>query len=218
MISKFEEILDLFEQVSQKIKLKVDLFLIGGAALMYYGSKEATKDIDLVVSSEKEYSELKNALLEMGFNAKKLPKLYEHVALADILVKYDFRIDLFKKVVCQKLCLSPKMQKRSRKIFEAEKIRLFLCSKEDIFLFKSITSRPGDKEDSIKLIQQGIEWKIVLDELMDQVKENGEEVWITYVNERFDELEELGIFIPIKKQIEKISLKYYKKWEKELKK
>ncbi|MBI5065714.1 hypothetical protein HZA97_05755 [Candidatus Woesearchaeota archaeon] len=212
MISKFEEILDLFEQISKKVKSKIDLFLIGGAALMYYGSKEATKDIDLVVTSEKEYSEFKNALLNFGFNAKKLPKLYEHVALSDILVKYDFRIDIFNKVVCQKLCVSPRMQKRSKKIFETDKIKLFLFSKEDIFLFKSITFRPGDKDDGVSLIRQGINWEIILDELIKQVKENGEEVWVTYVNERFDELEELGIFIPIKKEIEQFSLKYYKKW------
>jgi len=34
---------------------------------------------------------------------------------------------------------------------------------------------------------------------------------------KFDELAELGITIPIKKQVEKLSLKYYSNWEKSLK-
>jgi len=48
MITEFEQISSLFNEISSFIKEDVDVYLIGGGALMYHKSKNLTKDIDLV--------------------------------------------------------------------------------------------------------------------------------------------------------------------------
>ena len=62
MISKFEEFNKLFEELEKALTEKVHLYVIGGAVMLYYGLKIGTKDIDIVVDSIKEFTNVKKAL------------------------------------------------------------------------------------------------------------------------------------------------------------
>ena len=42
-----------------------------------------------------------------------------------------------------------------------------------------MTEREGDLEGCINLVQRGINWDIILEEIQTQIKQNGQDVWIT---------------------------------------
>jgi len=209
MIEKFDEIIQLFNEIDLLSNSKIDLFLIGGAAMMRKGLKSSTKDIDIVVRSVNEFNSFKNILLSIGFNEKSVGIEYKRMNISKILTREDFRIDLFYKTVCDKLCLSDKMSKRSSEIIKFKNITLNIVSNEDIIIFKSMTERQGDLDDTIELVKSGVNWDIVLEEIKNQIKISGNFVWITWIGERFEILEEKGIKIPIMKDIIKIIEEFY---------
>ena len=108
----------------------------------------------------------------------------------------------FNQKVCNKLQVSKHMMNRSRLIFEDGCLTVKVCTSSDILLFKSITNRDGDLEDSISLIERGdVDWNVVLDEIWNQL-EDGENVWISWITDRLLTLsEEYNISIPIINQL-----------------
>ncbi|MEK6886209.1 MAG: DUF6036 family nucleotidyltransferase [Nanoarchaeota archaeon] len=218
MISEFEEIKKLFYELNKQLNKKINLYVIGGAMLLYHGLKPATKDIDLIVSEKEDYKEFKEALSKAGFEPKILTKEYEHLDISNILVREDFRIDLFHRTVCKGFSLSETMMKRAEKVVTLSNITIFLCSNEDVFLFKTLTERDGDLEDCIALSKKGLDWDAILNELKHQIKLSGNEVWITYVGERLDILAERELQIPIMNDIDILRTAYYDELEKKLKK
>jgi len=182
--------------------------------LLQQGLKPATKDIDLVVETKEEFMILKNALNSINFTVK-VPNIeYKNMNLNQIFVRDDFRIDLFQKEICGRFSISKEIMKRAITLIDLEKIKLNFCSNEDIFLFKTMTEREGDLEDCISLAKRGIKWDIILNELKNQIKKSRQDVWITWVGERLDILEEKGINIPVMKEINQLREKYFKEYEK----
>ncbi len=216
MISEFNSILELMEEVDAQLKSKISVFAIGGIVLMYRGLKTVTKDIDLVVNGSDEYNGLRQTLHALSFVETKPEFGYDHFNLSQILVSKDFRIDLFSKVVCKGFCLSPGMVQRAQEVFTLNKLGFHLCSNEDIFLFKTMTEREGDLEDCIALSRLGLDWEVILGELKHQIKVSGNKVWITWVGERLDLLIEKGLNIPIMKEIDHLRDEYFEELEKRL--
>jgi len=214
MISKFESIGEMFLEIDSKLDKPLKIFLIGGAALMHYGSKDSTKDIDIVLQAEEEFKELRDVLLKLGFLSKIAPITHQNFTLADWLSRGDFRLDLFNNVICGKLRLSQRIADRAKIFPKVGKLTVCVCSKEDIFLFKSITERDGDREDCITLVKQGINWDTIFNELNQQIGESGADEWITIVHDRLAELSQLGLTIPILKQVEALTEIYHEKLEK----
>ncbi|MBN2141953.1 hypothetical protein JW711_01360 [Candidatus Woesearchaeota archaeon] len=214
MIKRSEQIKELFEEIGSAMKTKAVIYVIGGGVLLIRGLKPSTKDIDLVVDSKEDFEEVTNALRRIGFKAKKINRLYERFDLAYQLIREDFQIDLFCKKVCSKFQLSKNMKKRSEKLFSLAQLNVLLCSNEDIFLFKTMTERPGDIPDCVSLIQRGLEWNAVISELEHQVKSYGEDVWVTWIGERLDLLEKQGLNIPIMKEVDVLREKYFDDLEK----
>ena len=110
------------------------------------------------------------------------------------------------------------MKKRANKIIDHGHLKVNLCSNEDIFIFKSLTERKGDIEDNISLVQYGINWDIILGELISQIEKSGQDVWITWVGERLDLLGEKGINIPIMKEVNKLRDEYFYQLERKYQK
>ena len=54
MIDDIWYLYTLIDEMSSVTEGHADLYLIGGGAMMFLGSKEYTKDIDLVVSSKED--------------------------------------------------------------------------------------------------------------------------------------------------------------------
>ena len=216
MISRFDEIKRLFEELDSAVSRKVHFFMIGGGVLLFHGLKPATKDIDLVVATEEEFVECGNALKKIGFETKLPDSDYKHFNLSQVFTRNDFRIDLFNKRVCRGFSLSSPMAKRALKEVSMANIALFLCSMEDIFLFKTMTEREGDLSDCIALARMGLDWNAMIAELKHQV--SGNDIWITWVAERLEILQERGLIIPIMAEVAEMVEGYYNKLEKTMKK
>ena len=63
------------------------------------------------------------------------------------------------------------MKQRSTKLNDFGLLTIYLCSEEDIFLFKSITERPLDVDDMTALLQAKLDkfdWKILKKEIETQ--------------------------------------------------
>ena len=85
---------------------------------MKRGLKTATKDIDCIVDTDKEYELLKQRLNNIKFNSQKVGQEYLNFNLSNIFIREDFRIDLFTKKVCGKFSLSKTMKERSELVFK----------------------------------------------------------------------------------------------------
>jgi hypothetical protein len=110
------------------------------------------------------------------------------------------------------------MERRAKRVQKLDHIEVYLCSNEDIFVFKTFTERKGDLDDCISLAKRGLRWNIILAELKHQIQTSGESVWITWIGERLDVLEERGINIPIMKEINRLRDAYFDNLEKNIKK
>ena len=211
MISDFKQIEELFEETDQQLTSNINIYIIGGAVLLYQGLKPATKDIDVILPNKESYSALLKALTSLGFKRKESTETYKKMEINVILEKGDFRFDLFFQKVFKKISLTNEMKNRAINILKIKHLNVFLCSNEDLFIFKSMTERKGDLEDCITLAKRGINWDIILKEIQSQIKHSGEDVWIIWIGERVDILEDEGINIPIMKEINELRDNYFKK-------
>lgn len=214
MISEFKQIEDLFKEIDGKLTKKVNIYIIGGAALLFEGLKPATKDIDLILENESEFSIFNKALISLNFKQEVPTNAYKKMELDTIMIREDYRIDAFLKKVCKKFALSKNMIKRSDELLNLKNIIVYKCSNEDIFLFKSMTERPGDLEDCVELVKKGLDWNVIKNELIYQINNTGQDVWITWVGESFDKLLEKGLTIPIMNDINKLRDDFFTKFEK----
>jgi len=217
MISEFKQIEELFNEIDKNLTNKVNVYIIGGAALLFEGLKPATKDIDLILKDEDELNFFNKSLIAINFREENPSEIYKKMELNKIMVRDDYRIDAFLKKVCKKFALSDDMVKRSDEILNLKNISVNKCSNEDIFLFKSMTERPGDLEDCIELIKKGLNWNEIKDEMINQIKTNGEDIWITWIGERLDLLIDKGLTIPVMKDINKMRNDYFNKIEESIK-
>jgi hypothetical protein len=215
MISRFEDLFKLFEEIDMTLLEKADFFIIGGTMLLYHELKKSTKDVDIIVDSRQEFLSVQEALKKIMFTTKAPTIEYKNVDLSQIFLRNDFRIDLFFKVVCKGFQLSETMKKRAEKVRSYDHLDVYLCSYEDVFLFKTFTERPGDIEDCIALAQKQIalDWEAILKEVKNQIKISGKRVWITWIGERLDILEDKGLNIPIMKEINKLREDLFKDLE-----
>ncbi|KAA0009907.1 MAG: hypothetical protein FE037_05050 [Thermoplasmata archaeon] len=182
------------------------LYLIGGGNMSLLGLKDATKDMDVILNKEKELYVLRNALLRCGYVEKLLPQ-YQKMGSKLVMENRDgFRWDVFIKTVCHSLVLSPGMIKRCIEMdFDFENLRIFLISKEDMFLFKGVTERERDLEDMHLLFLQGLDFEVIKEEIKWQ-SENSDTAWIAYLFQRLLKLkEEYGIVVPDIDEIEKMA-------------
>ena len=180
MIGASTEIDRFVEELSRSVREPIHLYLLGGGSMMYAGLKYFTKDIDLVVRTEHEYDVCVEAMKRMGFRSIRPGAGYSRMNLSDMLERDDgYRIDIFNDRVCGKLRLSDGMVSRSSERVRHEDVALSSCAMEDILIFKSITEREGDLEDSKAIITGTmVDWNVFLTELEEQI-ETGEDVWIT---------------------------------------
>ncbi|MFH1072598.1 MAG: DUF6036 family nucleotidyltransferase [Nanoarchaeota archaeon] len=214
MISDFKQITELLGELHAHLKKKVTLYLLGGGMMLYYTLKDATKDMDVVVETREEFLDLESALKNAGFSARIPSHAYRKLDLSQILIRDALRIDLFEKSVCKGFSLSPPMKQRATSILKLENIELKLCSHEDVFLFKTFTEREGDIDDCLHLVEKALDWKAMLAEIRHQIKTSRNKVWITWIGERLDILEDRGLTIPIMKEVNRMRIVYFKELEK----
>lgn len=197
MIESNGKITELLDEIGEECESEIELFLIGGGALMHHGYKNLTKDVDFVVLDSDTRLMLTNALKKLGFEDVRPGRGYERMALSKIFTRGPYRVDLLERVVCGGFALSEGMVSRCETVSKHGNLTLGVCSLEDVFLFKSITERMGDEEDCFNLARTApLSWDVILEEISSQVAENPE-IGIIHVADRFWRLNSKGIEIPI---------------------
>ena len=188
MFSK-EELNDWLVNVGSKVEKPVKIYMIGGCALSFKELKDATKDIDIIVISQKDFDVFDRAVKLAGFELKtdSIDEFYL-TALAVYTKGDDSRIDVFLKQVGKMLYFTDSMIRRAEAFRNYGKLNVYLVSSEDIFLFKSMASRPGDIEDCDRLMRRGINFDIIYNEIVEQSKEEGKR-WFFWIYENLCKLE-----------------------------
>ncbi|AKB28177.1 hypothetical protein MSSIT_1458 [Methanosarcina siciliae T4/M] len=74
-------------------------------------------------------------------------------------------------------------------MFSLENISVYMLAPEDIFVFKSVTSRDRDREDMYTLFTRGLDFDVIRDEILWQNEQDRSFAWIAFF---FDGLEEFA--------------------------
>ena len=204
------------ERIGQRLDNPLTVFLIGGGSMAFRGLKETTKDIDLIVSSGDNLSQLQVALLELGYDIVREPdEEYEALGAQRILENNDgCRIDIFNQQVVGKLILSSGIRERSERYLNPGNLVVELVSPEDIFLFKSVAGRVDDIEDMFSLMQTGLKFGVVEAELETQIDLLDQELFVTYVNEALIDLtEQYNVTTPLHDSVAEITERVYQELE-----
>lgn len=161
-------------QVDVMLKKPIDIYLIGGSAMGYYGIKDATKDIDILFKNQYDCAEFFNAITELGYETSEqyFPPVIQMEATFFVYKDDEIWIDLFVENVMNKFTLSASIQKRAVKTnLSTEKLNVYCLDPHDIFLFKSITPRERDEDDLILLVTETtIDFNIIHNEIDSQSK------------------------------------------------
>jgi hypothetical protein len=185
--------------INKYLSKPINIYIFGGGAMSFYDLKTATKDIDVLLPSEAESSALIKALSKSGYNnIETKDPIYIKMKTRGIIENTDgFRWDIFVHKICGGLTFSEDMQKRSKKFKEFNNIKTYLVSQEDIFILKSVTSRPRDREDMFSLFSHGLNIEIIKKEIRKQAKLDENKAWLSYFFVGLDELvSEYNIIFP----------------------
>jgi hypothetical protein len=191
----------VFVEASKVLRKPVTVFLIGGCAMTFRNLKPSTKDVDLLFEDELSEQAFFRALKSVGFK-ELFPGSYEiDLKAKDILINENgLQFDLFTKTVMSGLRLTPAMKKLAVKHADYGLLSVFLASKEDVYLFKAITTRPfpRDYEDLLTLQQSGLDWKTVFSEFEAQVKGRGIEA---NLRKKLSTLKKNGVLNPLIREL-----------------
>lgn len=138
-----DEIRARFEEIGKHLRTPVKVYMIGGGAMAFRRLKDATKDVDLIVTTPAQFRCLARTLTTLGFKVmtgSAVPAVGASAIFAD---GGGFRLDVHCQSVLRGLVFTKAMQERSEKFSDFGKLQVFLVSNEDIFLFKGLPSVPG---------------------------------------------------------------------------
>lgn len=185
--------IQLFSIIGKILKNRAECTVIGGSAMLFYGAKENTKDVDLVFMKEDDFNAVKNALYESGFDEKKQFKIFRHHDIAEttpvMMEGRETRFDLFyREVICFKMTDS--ILSRVKEEHEFSNLTVKVIAPEDIILLKCATEREKDRVDALELIKKfNIDWNIIIEESQYQTK-LGEMLFPVYLFDFLSELKE----------------------------
>ena len=210
---KINEQTQLFERIGTELEEKIECYVIGGSAMMFYGAKEDTKDVDLVFLKNKDLEKVKEILKKISFKDKKeLVKIfrrYEDKKNRPIMMvgKEGERIELFFKEIIT-FEMSNSIVKRVTETHEFNNLLVKVVSPEDIILLKCATEREKDRFDALSLIEKfNINWNVIIEEAVNQTRLESY-LFPVYLYDFLEELkEDFKAEIPkeVLKEIRKIS-------------
>lgn len=170
----------LFRLISGHLKRDVTCYAFGGNAMMYYGYKNATKDVDLLFETEDDMKKFIEAITTLGYKKMSMKGIYIESLCNEpkkpvMYTRGDERFDLFLKNVFQTQ-FHDAMKKRvwARYDYIQKEISCTVCvlSKEDIIFLKSITEREKDFDDIKTIVEREttLNWNLIIDEALWQSK------------------------------------------------
>lgn len=166
--------------IGERLKRRIDCLLIGGNAMVYYGLRGFTKDVDLVFFKSQDVSTILNILkthplYKGATTSREIPyKMREELAEDKpiFLAGKDIpRFDIFyKKIFSIDAEILAKHCKRNM-LFDLLNIKI--AEPEDLIILKAATERPRDKEDIALLVKElEIDWAKLGDYLSEVAKDN----------------------------------------------
>lgn len=201
-----------FREIGKHLRAPVAVYLIGGGAMAFRLLKDATKDVDLIVTSTAQFKHLAKGLAALGFKVvagSGVPAVGASAIFAD---GGGFRLDVYCQRVLRGLIFTEAMQGRSEQFVEFGKLRVFLVSNEDIFLFKSITERSKDLDDMASLARTGLRWETIYREAEEQTRISGT-IWPAFLLVKLEELKDVkGVTAPGLARLRKLAEKLMLKW------
>ena len=168
-----EEQIGHFNIIGSQLKDKAECIAIGGSAMMFYGTKVTTKDVDLVFLKTEDLESVKKVLFQSGFDERKNIKgifRKDMERMPVIMDGKDTRFDLFLNEVIG-FKLQQETLERIREIHAFDNLLVKTASPEDILMMKACTEREKDRDDAAELIRKfNINWNIILNETSKQTK------------------------------------------------
>jgi len=161
----------LLLNISRRIKEPINVYAIGGTAMMFLWFKDATLDIDLVFKDSSDKEIFKKALIEIGYQPLDTIKIYgtknNH---PEMFTLGDERFDLFVGEVID-FIFSESMQKRAQDTHQyGENLILKIANPHDIILMKCATDRQKDMDDARRIINNTkIDWELLIEEAKVQI-------------------------------------------------
>lgn len=202
-----EEIDTMFKVIGAGLTRPMDIYVIGGGAMAFRGDKDSTKDLDLVVVCDEDGRRLMELTQELGFqvNARPPPGCQGMIDAVILTASHGERIDIFTKVICGRLTFSEAMVRRAELLKRSGLASLWLASREDIFLLKSVTERDKDLDDMLVLFQRGLDRKIIIEECGRQTErylDTEKPIYEAFLAVKLEELERHGgVEIPWRREV-----------------
>ncbi|MBS3121242.1 hypothetical protein J4420_06015 [Candidatus Woesearchaeota archaeon] len=184
MISNNDQ-LELFGLLSKNINQNIDCYAFGGNAMMFYGYKDETKDVDLLFEQDSQRAEFIRALRMIGYSEMSLLRIYipekakeKHAPV--IYKRGESRFDLFVGKIFRTQ-ISPRMKEDLFAVHDFKHLYLLqvkVLRKEHLVLLKAITDRQNDFDDIKTIVQKEpqFDWQYLIDEAIWQ-HEHGDS-WI----------------------------------------
>jgi len=169
-----QEQIGLFKIIGSQLKNKVECIAIGGSAMMFYGAKNATKDVDMVFSKKEDLEDVKNILYKSGFdernNIKGIFREDETAGKPTMMDGKDTRFDLFLNEVIG-FQIHKDTIERIKEVHDFGNFTVKTASPEDILMMKACTERERDRDDAAELVRKfNIDWNAVINESSKQTK------------------------------------------------
>jgi hypothetical protein len=199
----------MFEEIGVRLERPLNIYVIGGGAMAFRGDKDSTKDLDLVVLSDEDGIMLTSVTKSIGYRVnERIPPECRSLTDAVILTASSGeRVDIFTSKICGRLTFNESMAARSEMLLRSGNALVWLASREDIFLLKSVTERDKDLDDMLALFLRGLDGKTIMKECGTQSGtqiESEEPIFEAFLAVKLEELEAYGgIQIPWRGKIQK---------------
>jgi len=210
---------NLFIRIAERLPKKIEVYAIGGTAMMFLGLKYKTLDVDLVFSNVDDRKVFKETAKLLDFKESSAEIIYgKKENTPEMVTISDVRLDLFLFKIVSSYFSEP-MQKRATQIHEFGNLIIKVADPHDILIMKSVTSREKDFEDIASIIKNTkINWDVIVNESCEQVR-LGNEAAILGLGEKLEKLSNRKIIVVPKDVLNKLwkLLDKQVKWKKKLK-
>jgi hypothetical protein len=203
---ELKEHAELFNLVGERLKSHVECMAIGGSAMLFYGLKTATKDVNLVFFSQNELDSFSKILAESGFSRKIIGDGKPKKGIPLVMERGNARLDLFLESVFH-FTISQSMRERVEQKHEFNNLTMGIISHEDIILLKSVTDREGDRTDVKNIIDKlSVNWDIIIKEALWQTNK-ADKAFAVFLFDFLEEIYDSGAQVPkeILRKVRKVS-------------
>lgn len=138
--------LESFLQLIADLNIEIELFAIGGTAMVLKNIKESTKDIDFLTTAD--YDGIKKLFNLAGLKEESSSEV------CNIWYLGNTRIDIFYEAFIIGTPLPEDWKELSEHVRDIGKVRLFILNWYDIIITKIARSEPRDIEDILTIIKK----------------------------------------------------------------